>query len=414
MYKLNNCVQHYEWGSFTALPERFGYANVAQLPMAEVWMGAHSSASSSLWDQGVWKSLAAEITAHPIVMLGHATYERFHQLPFLLKLLAAEKPLSIQVHPTKLAAQQGFAREDSLGIPLDHPSRNYRDTNHKPEVIYALTPFKALNGFKSFGKIARAFQKLEWDHPAVKGFIECPNSAQLRQLFIACLQLAGEEKQRVLARLLQSTDQQEGIITQTIQMIAKDWPNDCGLLMPLLLNIIDLRLGEALYLAAGTLHTYLQGIGVEIMANSDNVLRVGLTTKHIDIDELVANVKFQEKKVEQLILAPLVTGNQFSYPVSDPDFSLSIFNLISPVEQTTEDLPQILLCLKGTLQLFSAQQHLTLSLGESVFIPANQGTYTLEGQGQIALATVGLTVTPTDKVSLAEEGKSDYLCDFKM
>ncbi|WP_241626936.1 mannose-6-phosphate isomerase, class I [Rosenbergiella epipactidis] len=414
MYKLNNYVQHYDWGSPTALTEHFGYANVARLPMAEVWMGAHSSASSRLWDQGEWKSLAAEITARPIAMLGQVTYERFHQLPFLLKLLAAEKPLSIQVHPTKLAAQQGFAREDSLGIPLNHPSRNYRDTNHKPEVIYALTPFKALNGFKSFGKIAQAFQKLEWDHPAVKGFIECPTSTQLRQLFIACLQLAGEEKQQVLTRLLQSTDQQEGVITQTIQMIAKDWPNDCGLLMPLFLNIVDLRPGEALYLAAGTPHTYLQGMGVEIMANSDNVLRAGLTTKHIDIDELVANVQFQEKKIEQLILAPLVKGNQFQYPVPAADFSLSILNLISSVELTSEGLPQILLCLKGTLQLSSARQHLSLTLGESIFIPANQGSYTLAGQGQIALATVGSMVTPTDKVSLSEEGKRDDLCDFKM
>lgn len=414
MYKLKNCVQHYAWGSSTALTQRFGLANPAHLPIAEVWMGAHPSASSTLLVQGQWKSLAAEIAAHPIAMLGRATYERFHQLPFLLKLLAADQPLSIQVHPTKLAAQQGFEREDNLRIPLDHLNRNYRDANHKPEVIYALTPFKALNGFKSFNEIAQAFQKFEWDHPAVKAFIQCPDSVRLRQLFIACLRLEEEEKQRVLTRLIQSADQQEVEIEQTIRMIAKVWPDDRGLLMPLFLNIIDLRPGEALYLAAGTPHTYLQGMGVEIMANSDNVLRAGLTTKHIDIDELVANVQFHEKKVEHLTLSPLVNGNHNHYPVPDPDFRLSIITLISPVRVSTHGLPQILLCLEGTLNLISEEQCLTLSLGESAFIPANQGAFMLEGQGQVALATVGLTASPTGNVSLVKERISDGVSDFKM
>lgn len=401
MFKLQNCVQRYAWGSPTALTERFGFANPDRLPMAEVWMGAHPSASSKVVIRGNWQSLAAEIAAHPLSMLGQTTYQTFQQLPFLVKLLAADRPLSIQVHPTRYAAQQGFRRENEAQIPLDAPTRNYRDANHKPEVIYALTPFKALKGFKPFDEIARAFQRLKWDHPTVEVFIDNPTSDSLQQLFTTCLRLTEDHKQRVLTHLLHSVAQQEQPVGQTVRMMAEVWPTDLGLLMPLFLNIIDLQPGEALYLAAGTPHTYLQGVGMEVMANSDNVLRAGLTTKHIDIEELVANVQFREDKAEQRLLAPTISVNQYHYQVPETDFSLSIITLTSPCSILTQGLPQLILCLEGVLNLSSAQQTLTLSLGESLFIPADQEAYTIKGEGQIALTTVGscqapITITPID------------------
>ncbi|WP_241647126.1 mannose-6-phosphate isomerase, class I [Rosenbergiella metrosideri] len=401
MYKLQNCVQRYAWGSPTALTERFGFANPERLPMAEVWMGAHLSASSQVVIRGNWQSLAAEIASHPLSMLGQATYQTFQQLPFLVKLLAVERPLSIQVHPTRDVAQRGFRRENKAHIPLNAPTRNYRDANHKPELVYALTPFKALKGFKPFDEIARAFQRLNWDHPAVDLFIDNPTSNALQQLFSSCLRLAEDDKQRVLTHLLHSVEQQEQPIGQTVRMIAEVWPTDLGLLMPLFLNIITLQPGEALYLAAGTPHTYLQGVGIEVMANSDNVLRAGLTTKHIDIEELVANVQFQEDKAEQRRLAPIISGNQYCYQVPESDFSLSIITLTSTCRISTQGLPQLILCLEGVLDLSTAQQALTLSLGESLFIPADQEAFTIKGQGQIAVTTVGsrqapITITPID------------------
>lgn len=402
MYKLQNCVQHYAWGSISALPELFGFSNPEQLPMAEVWMGAHPSASSRIFTHGEWQSLEAEIAAHPFSMLGRATYQTFQQLPFLVKLLAADQPLSIQVHPSRHAAQQGLSRENKAGIPPDDPTRNYRDANHKPEIIYALTPFKALKGFKPFDEIAQAFQLLNWHHPAVMAFIDNPTSDSLQQLFSTCLRLVEDEKQQVLTRLLQSIEQQEKPIGQTILMMAKLWPADLGLLMPLFLNIIELQPGEALYLPAGTPHTYLQGVGMEVMANSDNVLRAGLTAKHIDIDELVANVQFREEKAEQLLLAPVISANQYHYQVPETDFSLSIIAITSACSMLTQGLPQLLLCLEGELHLRTAQQALRLSHGESVFIPADQGSFMISGKGQIALTTVGsrhapITITPFDK-----------------
>jgi mannose-6-phosphate isomerase, type 1 (EC 5.3.1.8) len=298
MFKLQNNIQHYAWGSLTALSDYFGYANPKQLPMAELWMGAHPSASSLILMNGTWQSLREEIAYHSESMLGKEVALRFHQLPFLVKVLAVEQPLSIQVHPNRLAAKQGFIQENAQGLPVDSPIRNYRDANHKPELIYTLTPFTALNGFKPLVDIVHAFQAFDCGMTEANIFIKNPNRDTLQKLFLACLCLDGEEKPRVLHELKRVAEQLRGDPWLTVLKIAKYWPTDHGLFMPLFLNIVHLVPGQAMYLAAGTPHTYLHGLALEVMANSDNVLRAGLTAKHIDINELVKNVVFKESHPE--------------------------------------------------------------------------------------------------------------------
>lgn len=389
MYKLNNKVQYYTWGSRIALTDRFGIANPQQSPMAELWMGAHPSASSQIFIRGAWHSLEKEIADNPLVMLGQATWNNYRQLPFLMKILAADQPLSIQVHPNLIAAKAGFERENIQGIPLNHPNRNYRDANHKPELIYALSPFTALNGFKPFAEIIQSLQALENRLPAVNLFIKNPTANTLRQLFITYLRLKDEQKHQALTQLLRVAKATKGEPWLTIVRLATYWPEDVGVFMPLLLNMIRLKPGQAMYLTAGTPHTYLQGVGIEIMANSDNVLRAGLTDKHVDINELVKNVSFKETSLEKLIFPPSRHKGIDDYDVPADDFALSVITLPTSCCFNTNDYPVLIFCLEGKCTLDIPNTQLTLNLGESAFIPAHNGAFNLEGQGTCVMATVG-------------------------
>ncbi|MFK3735370.1 mannose-6-phosphate isomerase, class I [Streptomyces sp. NPDC088090] len=384
---LHNTVQPYDWGSRTLLPELMGVPPTGA-PQAELWMGAHPAAPSQALRDGVPVPLDRVVAGDPEGELGAGTVRRFGpRLPFLLKLLAADAPLSVQVHPDLAQAQAGFARENALGIPLDAPHRNYRDDQHKPEMIVALTPFRGLCGFRSPADAADLLDSLRV--PALRPYIETlrvlPGRQALAEVFRAFLRPPAGLLDAVVQGLAAGTGQASII---AYDRIARAYPGDPGLLSALMLRYVELSPGEALFLGAGVPHAYLSGLGVEIMASSDNVLRCGLTSKHIDVEELTRVVRFDAPPVR--VLVPREEGDEETYPAPVDDFRLSRYRLRAgePRRRAALDAPQILLCANGTATVSSAGERLGMGPGQAVYVPAGAEAG-LEGAGTVFRATTG-------------------------
>ncbi|UAN24053.1 mannose-6-phosphate isomerase [Enterobacter sp. JBIWA003] len=385
MQKLINSVQNYAWGSKTALTDLYGIANPNNLPMAELWMGAHPKSSSKIEDaSGQVRSLRDVIEIDKAALLGDKVAQRFGELPFLFKVLCADQPLSIQVHPNKQASEIGFAKENAAGIPLDAAERNYKDPNHKPELVFALTPFLAMNAFREFSEIISLLQPVAGAHNAIAHFLENPNADALSQLFASLLNMQGEEKSHALAVLKAALDSQQGEPWETIRLISEFYPDDSGLFSPLLLNVVKLNPGEAMFLFAETPHAYLQGVALEVMANSDNVLRAGLTPKYIDIPELVANVKFVAKPAAELLTQPVKNGAELDFPIPVDDFAFSLHDLSSAETSVAQESAAILFCVEGEATLRKGEQRLVLKPGESAFVAANESPVSVSGTGRLA------------------------------
>lgn len=385
MQKLINSVQNYAWGSKTALTELYGLANPAQQPMAELWMGAHPKSSSKVQDaNGQTVSLRDVIDHNKSALLGDAVAERFGELPFLFKVLCAAQPLSIQVHPNKHNSEVGFAKENAAGIPMDAAERNYKDPNHKPELVFALTPFLAMNAFREFSEIVSLLQPVSGAHPAIAHFLQDPNAERLSQLFASLLNMQGEEKSRALAVLKAALNSQQGEPWQTIRLISEFYPDDSGLFSPLLLNVVKLNPGDAMFLFAETPHAYLQGVALEVMANSDNVLRAGLTPKYIDIPELVANVQFVAKPASQLLTTPVKNGAELDFPIPVDDFAFSLHDLSAQETAIAQPSAAILFCVEGEAVLSKGEERLVLKPGESAFIGAQESPVSASGVGRLA------------------------------
>ncbi|MDZ7321134.1 mannose-6-phosphate isomerase [Kosakonia sacchari] len=385
MQKLINSVQNYAWGSKTALTDLYGIANPDNLPMAELWMGAHPKSSSKVQDaSGQTRALREVIEQDKTRLLGSAVANRFGELPFLFKVLCADQPLSIQVHPNKKNSETGFAKENAAGIPLDAAERNYKDPNHKPELVFALTPFLAMNAFREFSDIVSLLQPVAGAHPAIAHFLQAPGAERLSELFAALLNMQGEEKSRALAVLKSALGNQTGEPWQTIRLISEFYPDDSGLFSPLLLNVVKLNPGEAMFLFAETPHAYLQGVALEVMANSDNVLRAGLTPKYIDIPELVANVKFTPKPANELLTQPTQHGAELDFPIPVDDFAFSLHDLSTSETQLAQQSAAIVFCVEGEAVLSKASQQLVLKAGESAFIAADESPVGVSGTGRVA------------------------------
>ena len=385
MQKLINSVQNYAWGSKTALTDLYGIANPNNLPMAELWMGAHPKSSSKIEDaSGQARSLRDVIDADKAALLGDKVAQRFGELPFLFKVLCADQPLSIQVRPNKQASEIGFAKENAAGIPLDAAERNYKDPNHKPELVFALTPFLAMNAFREFSEIISLLQPVAGANNAIAHFLENPNAEALSQLFASLLNMQGEEKSHALAVLKAALDSQQGEPWETIRLIAQFYPDDSGLFSPLLLNVVKLNPGEAMFLFAETPHAYLQGVALEVMANSDNVLRAGLTPKYIDIPELVANVKFVAKPAAELLTQPVKNGAELDFPIPVEDFAFSLHDLSQTETTIAQESAAILFCVEGEATLHKGEQRLVLKPGESAFVAANESPVSVSGTGRLA------------------------------
>jgi mannose-6-phosphate isomerase len=374
---LDGVVRRYEWGSRTAIPRMLGIEPDGR-PAAELWFGAHPDDPSAVPERGA--TLDAVIGADPAGTLGAAVVDRFGpRLPFLLKVLAADKALSIQVHPNLDQARAGYAREDAAGIARDAPNRNYRDANHKPELLCALTPFDALCGFRPVADSLALLEELAVPELA---FVAAAlrGTDPLRAAFTAVL-THSEPGPLVAAVARRAAGAQDGPL-HAVRIAAEDFPGDVGAVLALLLNDIRLEPGEAIYLGAGNVHAYLRGTGVEIMANSDNVLRCGLTPKHVDVDELLRITDFTELIEPRLI----ATGGRFDVPVAD--FSLIRLEIDGPTGRHDPG-PSIVLCTEGAVTVGA----LRLGPGRAAFVPAAEPT-ALSGTGLAFVGSVGQLTIP--------------------
>ncbi|PKB86124.1 mannose-6-phosphate isomerase [Ewingella americana] len=385
MQKMNNGVQNYAWGSTDALTNLYGIANPEGKPMAELWMGAHPKSSSYVkGSDGQEIALRSQISANLEQELGPKVAARFGELPFLFKVLCADQPLSIQVHPSKRAAELGFAKENAAGIPIDAAERNYKDANHKPELVYALTPFQAMNGFRELREIVSLLQPVSGANPHIAEFLTHPDVDHLRTLFASLLSLEGEAKSLALGVLKSALNNQKGQPWDTIRSISEFYPEDSGLFSPLLLNVITLKPGEGMFLYAETPHAYLNGVALEVMANSDNVLRAGLTPKYIDIAELLDNLKFTAKPAGELLTSPVEKGAELSFPIPVEDFAFSIHSL-SPKPQTlAQNSAAIIFCIEGQTVLEKGEETQVLKPGESCYLSASESPVEVSGNGRIA------------------------------
>ena len=434
---LRNAVRPYAWGSRTAIPELLGGPVPAPHPQAELWLGAHPADPSVLMHaDGAQTSLLEALRADPCRHLGQRCVQRWGgRLPFLLKVLAADEPLSLQAHPSAEQAAEGFAREEVRGIPRDAPERNYVDPSHKPELICALTELQALAGFRDPRRTVDLLQAL--DVPALAPYRAMlaaePNADGLRTLFTTWITMPEPAMKAILPSTLDacvallrrngvcgsvptpSGDCQNlrgGDLFRTpregefraecrvILELAETYPGDVGVLAALLLNHVVLASGEAMYLPAGNLHTYLRGTGVEISANSDNVLRGGLTSKHIDVPELLRVLDFSYGVLPVQRGEP-VALHETAYRTLAEEFQLTRLEWAHG-ESTPICLhsqwPQILLCSQGSAQLHSLDGgSVTVRRGGSVWLAAEDPEVTVSpGPGPVQLfrALPGLAPLP--------------------
>ncbi|MFM5855627.1 mannose-6-phosphate isomerase, class I [Aeromonas rivipollensis] len=384
---MHNPIQGYDWGSHDALTTLFGIPNPAGKPQAELWMGAHPNGCSEVTLAGNVQRLSTLIERAPAAVLGDATVARFGSLPFLFKVLCAEKALSIQVHPSKAQAEAGFAKEEAAGIDPKAANRNYKDPNHKPELVFALTPYQAMNGFRAIPAILALFDRMGL--PALAELTEALRQSQdeagLQHFFHQLLVLEGTRKDEALAGLLAYAAQHQDEETfALITSLAAQYPGDVGLFSPLLLNVVTLQPGQAMYLDACTPHAYVRGTGLEIMANSDNVLRAGLTPKYIDVAELLDCTRCLPKPDDQILLAPHLDGTVQHFEVPVPDFTFSVYP--AGEHALTTASAEILFAIDGTVTLQQGEQSLRLEKGQSAFVPAATGSYQLLAEGRVARA----------------------------
>ncbi|MFF8397739.1 mannose-6-phosphate isomerase, class I [Streptomyces sp. NPDC016172] len=381
MDRLDNTIRPYAWGSPTAIPQLLGVEPTGE-PQAEMWMGAHPGAPSRT-GRG---TLVEVVDADPEKELGPAAVAKFGpRLPFLLKLLAAGAPLSLQVHPDLAQAREGYADEERRGIPVDAPHRNYKDANHKPELICALTEFDGLCGFRDPLEAAALLDDLGVD--SLKPYVDLlhahPEDAALREVLTAILTADPDEMSRTVAEAATVCTRLGGAYAAYAD-IAHHYPGDPGVIAAMLLNHVRLQPGEALYLGAGIPHAYLNGLGVEIMANSDNVLRCGLTPKHVDVPELLRIVRFRPSDPGVLRPEASPDGEEvYETPIDEFRLSRYVLPEAGAAHDLTRSTPQILLCTAGTVR---AGEH-DLTPGASVFVPAGEKAE-VSGTGTLFRATV--------------------------
>lgn len=383
MELLTPALQTYPWGSRTLLADLRGEVSPAATPEAELWFGAHPAAPATVGGAGLDDVIADD----PVDALGAAVRGEFGDaLPFLLKILAADAALSIQAHPTAAQARAGFAAENAAGIPLDSPQRNYKDPNQKPELLVALTPFRALAGLRPVEQTLDFFDHLDCPElTRYSGMLHTDNGEEgLRALFTTWVSLPRIKRVEVIEGVRGCVDKRSfaGVpswmrdCARCFVQLDHAYPGDVGVLVSLLLNYVELAPGEALFLGAGRLHAYLEGMAVEIMANSDNVLRGGLTTKHVDVPELVRITDFTPLNDPRVAVHVNGAACEFDVPVRD--FQLTRYEL-SPGEGFDADAsgPAIVLCTGGT----AVCGPLELTPGTAAWIPASDADARVESLG---------------------------------
>jgi mannose-6-phosphate isomerase len=386
--RLRNTVRDYAWGSRTAIPELTG-VEPDGTPQAELWMGAHESAPSVL-PSG--ESLYDLVSSKPSEVLGAETAEEFQgRFPFLAKLLAAEQPLSIQAHPSREQAIDGYARDEAAGIPRDAADRNYKDAWPKPEILIALGPFDALVGFRPLGKTVELLEALGAD-----GFEELTDllrNGKLQDAFTHFMSSDRDSIRPLVAALAEACRRYDedafALEVETLDRLCQEFPDDPGVLAALLLNRVRLERFQAVFLPAGNVHAYLHGTGFEVMANSDNVLRGGLTRKHVDVEELVSVVDFEPLASPVLGGSPVAPGIT-AYETGCEYFAVRRIDLTGDSLEVPAEGPRIVAVVDGTAEVgaVGAGDTVTLAAGQSAFVAGTEGPCSLRGSGTAFVVSV--------------------------
>ena len=387
-FHLAGKVQHYAWGGYNYIPELIGFTNNEHKPCAEYWMGAHPSASSVITDGKNSVSLNEYIKSYPSHTITNPVFTRFGELPYLFKILDVKDMLSIQVHPTKAEAEKGFDAEEAAGIPINAPHRNYKDRNHKPEVMVALSEFWLLHGFKLANELVKTLQDIKEFNVLIALF----KLNGYKGLYQFVMEMGVEEVNAFLIQTVKREirNKKEGLLTKSNPgwWVAKLFEGvdqisniDKGVFSIYFFNIVNAKPGEAVFQGAGLPHAYLEGQNIELMANSDNVLRGGLTPKHIDVTELIKHTLFEG------IIPNVMQGNEIAigeknYPCPVPDFSINKIDLNNnlPYSNVSGSL-EILLVTDGGVVL---NNNMTLKKGEAVCLLPG-ASYTLISSGQCTL-----------------------------
>jgi mannose-6-phosphate isomerase len=353
-------------------------------------MGAHPVAPSFVQREGLRSSLQEVVARAPERELGETVVRELGpRLPFLLKVLAAAEPLSLQAHPTRAQAREGFEDEEKRGIPIDAPQRSYKDPSHKPELLCALTPFEALSGFRRIAGTLRLFEALAVRElePVLAPLRASPDAAGLAATFRALTTMPLEDRARIVEATLEACARPSDSFPRERALagrLASLYPGDIGIVSALLLELVHLEPGEAIYLGAGNLHAYLEGTGVEIMASSDNVLRGGLTKKHVDVAELLRVLDFGAGPA-QVLRPRAIDEHESGWDTPAREFRLSRLQVRGSVTRMVTG-PEILLTTEGSVQAGS----MSLPKGASAFVPASTGEYELTGNGIVFRATTNL------------------------
>jgi mannose-6-phosphate isomerase len=375
LLRIDNTPRPYAWGSTTAIADLLGTAP-SGAPEAELWLGDHPGSPARIVSSAEGEPLAPDLSA---LLSG-----RGEKLPFLLKVLAAAEPLSLQAHPTIAQAREGFARENAAGIPLDAPERNYKDQLHKPELIYALSnPFIALAGFRPVAESRQVLAAAQ--QPVLDPLLSRLTDDAALPNVVRWLIGGGPEITAIVDAL---TDTARTIAPgaecwATVRRLADHYPGDPGIALSMLMHTVVLRPGEALYLPTGNIHSYQHGLAIEVMAASDNVLRGGLTPKHVDVPELMRVLDARPMPEPRILPTEIAPGvHRFTPDVVD--FALTVVDQRAASDGVSLDTggPAIVLCLSGTLTL---QGELTLERGQAAY--CDDQSLSLEGDGRAVVAT---------------------------
>jgi len=405
---LRGAIRTYAWGSRTAIAEFTGRPVPAAHPEAELWLGANPGDPAWLENPDGEVSLLQALAADPEGQLGSVTRARFGDvLPFLVKVLAADEPLSLQAHPSAEQAAEGYLREERLGIPVTSPVRNYRDGSHKPELLVALQQFEALAGFRPAARtieLLRALAVSDLD-PYIDLLNDQSDADGLRALFTTWITAPQPDIDVLVSAVLDGAihyvscgAKEFAAEAKTVLELGERYPGDAGVLAALLLNRITLDPGEGIFLSAGNLHAYLRGVGLEVMANSDNVLRGGLTPKHVDVPELLRVLNFTPTPESQLRAPTHRDGLGLIYDTPADEFAASMLTLGDDQlghevdAPSRHDGPQILLCTEGSTTVSGKSGAVQLTRGAAAWVAADDGPIRLIAHEptKIFRATVGL------------------------
>lgn len=378
--RLFGKIQNYAWGGYTFIPKLIGLTPEPGVPYAEYWMGAHETAPSHiLQNDGTTRALHDVIREQPTKMLGPQVAERYGRLSFLLKVMDVREMLSIQVHPTKSEAAAGFARENEMGIPLDSPRRNYKDDNHKPELGVALSDFWLLYGFRPEEQLQRILGQVPEFHSFQPIFAGRGYFGLYKHVMQMPQELVNDLLNTLVERVLQQFTSEELAESSPDYWVAKTVQGkpggdyDRGIFSIYFFNLVRLKRGQATFQDAGIPHAYLQGQAIEIMANSDNVIRGGLTPKHVDVPELLRLIRFEGVSPEIMEGKPRGNPYEAFYASPDRDFCLSRIQLSQgDLYENTAYSIEILLVLCGEILLDSIDEQMLVKKGESIIVFAGK------------------------------------------